>query len=302
MQRGQIAILHDPSDAALAARSLIIIEDALAEFGAHLPAGNEPIRIIIAHTADEFRMYSSQFGFTHVNGVARPAAGLIAVKPPYLRTGPGDYAGTLRHELVHVLLARNVNEAQLPKWLNEGLCMFLANENYWNSIFTIARMYVQGRIIQYRNLDLSFSMPGDEQQFGDAYAQSLSMTHFMFDELGEETFWKVILGMRDLSLMESLRANAGMSTRDLWDAYRRSLWGYAIIGTLGSGSIFLFPALLLIIAVIRKHFKARRILRRWEEEERLGEDDLILSWDDLAEGPYDWEEDASDDRDRNWRG
>jgi hypothetical protein len=302
LQRGLIGIQHHPSDALLATHSLDVVEGAVAEFGRHLPMGDAPIQIIIAHSAAEFRSHAAHLGFSHVNGIARPSAGLIVVKAPHIRTGRGDYAGTLRHELVHVLLARNVNTAYLPKWLNEGLCMFLANENYWNSVFTIGRMYVQGRIIEYRDLDLRFAMPGDEQQFGDAYAQAISMTRYLYNMLGEDAFWAVILGTRDLTLMDSLRTHAGMSTRDFWDAYRRSLWKFALLGSVGSGSIFVLPACLLIIAVIRKRFKNRHILRRWADEERLETDETVFSWDDVAEEPYEWEEQASEERDKRWRG
>jgi hypothetical protein len=234
-----------------------------------------------------------------VSGLARPHQGLIIVKAPRLRGVREDFRGTLRHELVHILLARNVNTAFLPKWLNEGLCMMLANEHYWNSLFTIARMYVQRRIIPYRDLDLSFAMPGDEREFGDAYAQALSMTRFLRDRLGEERFWQVVLATRELTFMEAMKTHAGMNVAAFWDAYRASLWKIAVIGTVGSGSLFFIPAFLLILAVIRKKFTNRKILRRWEQEEREG--DVILSWDDVSEGLHDWEIEEEERREREER-
>jgi len=52
----------------------------------------------------------------------------VAVRAPYLVEGPASFAGTLRHELLHVLLARNVNLDHLPRWLNEGIAMRYARE------------------------------------------------------------------------------------------------------------------------------------------------------------------------------
>ncbi|MFP4500677.1 MAG: hypothetical protein ACLFTT_06725 [Candidatus Hydrogenedentota bacterium] len=296
LKQDVFAIHHHPDDRRAAEQSARVLVRAVREFGGHLPPGDEPINVVIAHTAQEFARYARSFGGNRVSGLARPSQGLIVVKAPHLRFAQSDFAGTLRHELVHVLLARNTTAGNMPKWLNEGLCMSLANEHYWNSIFKIARMYVQGRIIDYKDLELSFTAPGTEQAFGDAYAQGLSMTRYLRDQLGDARFWLFIQDMASMSFADALDKHTGMTVLEFWHAYRGSLWKVAIIGTIGSGSVFSLGAVLLVLAVIRKWiFTNRRILRRWEEEDR---DDVILSWDDVAEGPYEWERDQEEENGR----
>lgn len=294
IERGILRIQHHESDRPTAEHALEILEEALAEFGHELPPGEETIRVIIAHDIQSFSAYARAFGGVEVSGLARAEEGLIVVKAPQLRYAHSDFRGTLRHELVHVLLARNTNPDYLPRWLNEGICMSLANEYYWNSLFHIARMYVHNRIIEYEDLDMRFRVPGDEMAFGDAYAQALSMTRFMRDRFGDEAFWEIVRGTRTGVLGAALREFTGMTVRDFWLAYRASLWKIALIGMIGSGSVFGIPAILLIIAYFRKRYTNRKLLERWALEE--GEDDIILSWDDVAEGPYDWEENDEDDR------
>lgn len=288
-------IEYDPADAATARHSLQVLREAIGEFSHRLSPGDQPIRLFIAHTSDQFMVYAKSFGSVRVSGLARSEEGLIVVKAPGLRYAHEDYHGTLRHELVHVLLARNVNTDYLPRWLNEGLCMSLANEYYWNSLFHVARMFAGGRIIPYKDLDMRFRSPGDEMEFGDAYAQALSMTRFMREEFGEDAFWAVILGTKDKMFARSLEEHAGLTVLGFWDVYHRSLWKVALIGSLGSGSIFGIPAVLLILAFIRKRYTNRRLLRQWAIEEAEN-DRGIVSWDDVAEGPYDWEQDEDDDR------
>ncbi len=158
-------------------------------------------------------------------------------------------------------------------------------------------MYVQGRIIDYKDLELSFTAPGTEQAFGDAYAQGLSMTRYLRDQLGEARFWDLIRDTAEMSFADALAKHTGMTVLEFWNAYRGSLWKIAIIGTIGSGSVFSVGAVLLVLAVLRKwFFTNRRILRRWAEEDP-GED-IILSWDDVAEGPYDWEREKEEENDR----
>lgn len=293
LRDGLLHIEHDPADAATAQYSLQVLREALSEFGHRLPPGREPIRLIIAHTHDQYMVYAKSFGSVRVSGLARSEEGLIVVKAPGLRYAREDYHGTLRHELVHVLLARNVNTGYLPRWLNEGLCMHLANEFYWNSLFHVARMFAGGRIIPYKDLDMRFRDPGNEMEFGDAYAQALSMTRFLRKEFGEDAFWSIVLGTRDKLFARTLEEHARMTVLEFWDAYHKSLWKVALIGTLGSGSIFGFPAILLVLAFIRKRFTNQKLLRQWAVEEAEADRDIV-SWDDVADGPYDWEQDEDD--------
>ncbi|MCC6145331.1 MAG: hypothetical protein IT368_16115 [Candidatus Hydrogenedentes bacterium] len=283
-------------DADLATRSLQVLEEARREFAPRLPAGDEPIRIVIAHTMNEFMSHARVFGQMNVSGIAKPDESLIVVKAPHLRRLGEDYRGTLRHELVHVLLHRNSNPAYLPRWLNEGLSMSLANEYYWQSVIELAQMYASRRIIEYKDLDQAFYAPGTEMKFGDAYAQALSMTRWMRDEFGEEVFWSMIADTRNVPFAEALQKHTGMNVREFWEAYHGSLWKLALIGIFTSGSLFTPAAILAIIAYLRKRAQNQRTLEQWAVEE--GEEDLILSWDDVAEGPYDWEEDEEDE---SWR-
>lgn len=303
LEQGIFRIEFDPAGQDIAAASADLLENAVAEFHHVLPAGNDPIRVVIAHDAATFRRLAGRLAQSNISGFARPHESLMVVKAPRLRRAGDDYAGTLRHELLHILLHRNINTAYLPVWLNEGICMSLANEYRWASMLQMARMFARGRIIPYRDLDLSFRAPGDELEFGDAYAQALSMTKFLRKRLGEEMFWEVVLATSDIPFGQAMREIAGWPIDEFWQAYRRSLWGVAVIGLVSSGSVFTPAAFLLIIAFLRKRMQNNRTLKRWEREE-AEEDDMIVSWDDIAEGPYDWEsaaQDQDDAGDEPWR-
>lgn len=290
MRSGSFAVDFHPEDRLVAGLCLDYLEDARLEFAGRLPLGDGDVRVFLAHTKEEFTQQAGNFGELAVAGVAKPAEGLIILKAAGLRTPGDDFRGTVRHELVHILLHRNTNTNNLPRWLNEGLCMSLANEYYWSSIFQIATMFVQNRIIEYRFLDMTFRTPGDETEFGDAYAQGLSMTRYLRDRLGEDKFWRVVYAMRTLSFNDALQQEAGWTLAGFWNDYSRSLWRVAIIGSVASGSLFLPIAALVIIAWLRQQWRNGKILRRWAREEAAvaKEPTVYTSWDEVVNDPDAW--------------
>ncbi len=294
LTQGPIQVSYHTGDLEAADRCIHVLTEATGEFEARLPLGEEPLRVLIAHTTDEFMRYARRYSQVNVNGIAKSSRGLIVVKAPRLRGVGDDFAGTLRHELLHVLLYRNTDTGALPRWLNEGIAMSLANEYYWESTLAMAKMFMGGRIIEYRNLDRAFLAPGDEMVFNDAYAQALSMTRYLRDRLGEEKFWAVVLGCKALPFPDALRQHGGISPRDLWDGYRRSLWLIALIGTLATGSFFTPAAFLVVIAYFRTRQKNRKTLRRWALEEAADTGPELYTWDEIVDGPYEWEYDEDD--------
>ncbi len=275
-----------------------VIESAWTEYLQHLPITNtEPVQVWIVRTSEDFVSMSygrSPFLFS---GVARPGSGIIIIKAPRLRTWGEDFAGTLRHELVHVFLSRAGLEDQLPLWFNEGLAMFLANEYYWSAGLRMSQIVLTYRLIEYRNLDRELMLTTTPDTTSSAYIQSLSMIQYLWKQLGEEKFWKMVNNCKEKSFVESLREVGGMSLDEFWNGYRRSLWIVTLIGTLTTGSIFTPIAVLAVIVFLWVWRRNRRKLKAWEEEEEEDEQLGIhpIPWEHLTQEPYDWEMDDDDE-------
>ena len=288
LSRPPFEIHHQPADLAHAEASADTLQDALREYSPRLPPGPAPIRVVIAGTLGDFLRRVGSFAQLRVSGVARADIGLIIVQSPSIRTADEDYNGTLRHELLHILLYRNTDTERLPRWLNEGLCMSFANEYHWQGGLAIARIFFSGRVIPLDKLDLAFSHPGDEQEFGDAYAQALSLVRYMRDQLGDETFWAVVLGCRTHDFETSLRANAGVELGQLWAGYRQSLWWVALIGAISSGSLLAPVSVLPLLTWWSVRRRNRRRLQEMAAEEQLAPE----------EDPY-WEHNPEDDEEED---
>ena len=294
MTAGVFEIEYAPADEPLARSSLETLEESLDQFSKRLPSGNSAIHVTICHTVADFTRLAGGYARAPVGGIAKSHMGVIVVKAPGLLPPGQDYRGMLRHELIHVLLARNTDAANVPRWFDEGLAMVVSKELRWESGMRIARMYAQGRLIPYWDLDMAFAPLGDEGKFDAAYAQALSMTRYLADQLGEDRFWELVHALRTTPFEDALATYAGLTPRGLYDAWARSLWKVALLVSIVSGfSAFQLMAILVVVAYLRKRRRGRQILRQWEEEDR---EPPLFTWESVDEGPFPWEDEDAEQR------
>ncbi len=275
-----------------AERAQSIIESAWTEFSQYFPIENEsPVQVWLVRTTEDFSKMSSGRSSFLYGGIARPGSGIIVVKAPRLRKWGEDFAGTLRHELVHVFLHRAGLDERIPLWFNEGLAMFLANEYYWSTGLRMSHIVITNRLIDYRNLDRDLMLTTSPDTTSSAYVQSLSMVQYLYKKLGDKKFWEMVRECKDKRFVQSLKEIGGLSLDEFWYGYRRSLWIITLMGALATGSIFMPIAILAIFVFLWIWRKNQQKMKKWEEEE--AEDELLgirtIPWEHLTQEPYDWE-------------
>jgi hypothetical protein len=295
IEGGIIRVHVSEGGKALAEETLAILQAGLAQYDARLPAGDTPIDIAIARTPAEFNALGAPAGMRRVEGFAVSRESRIVLKAPHLMRPDASYASVARHELLHVLLARNSEPGNLPRWLNEGIAMLISGEYRWSSMYRVASMYGRGRVIEYDALEFAFAAPGDEEEFGNAYAQSLSMTKYLRDRVGEAAFWELIAELKTAPFDEVLHRRLGLTEDDFVQGWEGSLWTVAVVSSLVSGfGAFQLAAVLALWAYVRKRRRGQRILRTWAAEE-AEEPEIMFPWQlEDREGPHPWEEDSDD--------
>jgi len=295
---GLFRVEYPSSEETMAKNSLDVLQQAVVEFSPRLPAGDQPIRVRICGSLAEFQTLAREYGRAHVGGIAEPERGLIVLKSPRLLPSGHDYRGTIRHELLHVLLARNTDPAHLPRWFGEGVAMVMSRENRWGYSFRVARAYARGDLIPYPDLNLAFAPRGDEALFDDAYAQVYSITRFLLKRVGEEKFWSLTLSLKHMDFEQALKEHAGLTPGGLYSAWCQSLWKVALISALVSGfGVFQLAAMLVVAAYVRKHRQGLQTLREWKEDEE-DEQDESNSPTPESEEYFDelWEQEDDDNR------
>jgi hypothetical protein len=287
LTKGPFTVEYHPDDHTAAEGALHDLLAARNEFSAHLPLGEAPVTVRIAHTMNEFLGLSGRFAHVGVSGVTRADQSSIVLKSPRLRSIDEDFRGTVRHELIHVLLHRNTDTQRLPRWLNEGICMMLANEIRWESAIDLTRMHLTGQIIPLESLDRAFMALGSERQFGDAYSQALTMTRALHDEVGEEAFWAVVAAVRTEPFSQALADKGGISLEQFWADFNGGLWGLSLITTLRTGSFWGVITGLCLVTGLARWWRNRRIMRGWEREE-LEESEDVFDWDRILDDADTW--------------
>lgn len=290
LRDSSIEVFYVPEARAEAEDVLRILAAAIADLAPRLPLGEEPVRVVIPQTLAEFARFAPDYSHVSVEGVAHSHTGWMIVKSRALHRPDSSFPGTLRHELVHVLLARNTALGNLPRWLNEGIAMTLAGELHWSAPFRVTRMQATGDVIPYAHLDFAFQS-GEARVVHNAYAQSLSMTDYLMDKLGEARFWEMVASLQHQSFGKAVQEYMGLTPLAFWEAWRRSLWGLALAVSLMSGfTAFQVMAALLVLGYLRKRRQARLKLAQWEAEE--AEDGVFTVWDLENQDPaYPWEDD-----------
>ena len=77
--------------------------------------------IVIARDTETFRKI---VGSKIIVAFAVPERNLIVLDSSRVYTKPFSLEATLKHELCHLLLHRNIREDNLPQWLDEGVCQW----------------------------------------------------------------------------------------------------------------------------------------------------------------------------------
>lgn len=294
ISEGPFIIDFHPDDKVAAEEGLRDLAVARDEFAPHLTLGDEPVHIRIAHNMNEFMGLSGMYAHVGVNGVTRADHSSIVVKSPRLRSIGEDFRGTLRHELIHVLLHRNTDTERLPRWLNEGICMMLANEIRWESAIDVTRMHLTGRIIPIESIDRAFTAPGSNLEFSDAYAQALTMTRALFNEVGEEKFWSVVDALRTEPFPEALAEKGGITLDQFWADFNGGLWSISLVTTLRTGSFWGVITFLCLLTGLVRWWRNRRIMRGWVHEE-LDESETSFDWDRILEDADAWKRQHRED-------
>lgn len=215
----------------------------------------------------------------YASGVAYPYRGLIllTLTAPETWERP-DVPKVLVHELSHIALHRAVNdpaspevERSVPRWFAEGVAIYQAREMSLERTRTLWGGTVGGRLMTLEQLGSGF--PSRPHQVSLAYAQSADFVAWLRGrERGEEKFREVIRRLRrgqdfDTALTRTYSTNLTRLEID-WHANLGERF-QALPLLVGSGSLWVLAAFLIVIAYIKRRRRDREKHEEWEREDRI---------------------------------
>jgi len=227
--------------------------------------------IVLANDRDTFR---KMVGSDSILAFAVPQRNLIVLDTSRVYTKPFTLRTTLKHELCHLVLHRNIQGDRLPRWLDEGICQWasggIAELMAEDSDKALAQATASDMLIPIGGLE---RFPDEDKSLLLAYEESKSFVEYLISKSGEEGFLQAVGYFKEgNSLDEAIQRSFSMSLHDLeqdWQSHlkRKYTWVYYLSSNLYT-ILFVFAALITVYGFIRLLQKKRA----YKDEETEDED------------------------------
>jgi hypothetical protein len=226
--------------------------------------------------------------------VAIPHRRLMAVKSPAHFPLGRSLREFLAHEYTHLALEDRLRHRPAPRWLDEGLAMYISSEWGWEQNLVMTRAVIFGSIIPLDEIEKLNQFSGGKAQI--AYSESYLAVKYLLDNYGRESFYIFLDGIAerksiDQALMAAIGSNYGGFEKEYFGylQQRYTLMSFFV------DTIYLWIVLALVVAVgfIFYLKRRRKYFSRWDDEDRYQSRDFDY-------GDPDNPEQVEDDEDKPW--
>jgi len=206
-------------------------------------------------------------------GAAYPLRARIVIRDPAsLNNKKINLSRLVKHEITHVVFGLYIgrNLKHVPRWFNEGVAMYEADEWTYGHYWIMLTGALSNSLIPLYELAQDF--PQNESQARMAYTQSCSIVTYMTEKYGSDSLRQCIrLIAEGRSIDEAMAGAIGIDTiwlerKWLKDLKKRYKWVSLVTSWV---VLWGFVVLVALLAYWRRRLKNRRIIRQWEEEEEL---------------------------------
>lgn len=225
--------------------------------------------VYIADTDEEFQSKTGTSFPDWGIGCAIPSRHLLVVKSPIKFRYGKSLKQVLEHELAHIFLEEKVKGKRVPRWLDEGFAMMQSHEWTLGQDVVVARAVMTNSIFPLSKIERLNQF--NQSQANLAYTMSFLAISYLFREYGEEGFIDVVDllsqgGNWDEVFLKGTGSDYIDFQMEFYDYIRTR---YQWINLLGDTYFFwLGLAFLIIVIYLLKKRHAKKILKRWEEEEK----------------------------------
>jgi hypothetical protein len=266
-------------------RRLIVILDDSLDYRAD---------IFIAESPEDFQKAIGAAFPDWGAAAALPYRQLIAIKSPAHFPLGKSLRELLQHEYAHLALADRLRPGEAPRWLDEGVAMFISSEWGWSDNINITRAVLFNSLIPFREIEQLNRFSEGKAQI--AYSQSYLAVKYLLDSYGKESFNLLLDELKrknptDRALMSAIGSGYDGFEKEFFESLRKR---YTLM-TFFSDTFYFWLALALLVVVgfILGYRKKRRYYKKWEEEDRYQSRDFDYGDPDNME--------EADDEDEPWR-
>ncbi len=240
------------------------LEHAMQVLGLRRPG--PPIRLTLA--GEDSTVAQNTPGW--IAGFAYPNLGVAVLFPERSPTYPdSNFEDLVLHEVSHILTARAAGGRKVPRWLDEGLALFLGRS--WQLEDRSRLTWAMLREGEVPLADLEDRFSSDRASATRAYAISGAFVHDLVRKRGVDSMAAILAGIAfGLPFPEAFQRAIGASLEQaeiyFWEYH--SLW-YRWVPILSSSmALWVAITLLALVAFRRRRALDTAQLKQWEEQEQ----------------------------------
>jgi len=222
-------------------------------------------------------------------GVAIPHKHRIVIKSPRITPGDKPLGELVAHEYGHIILESAVRYQDVPRWLNEGLAMYLSAEWSWDDNLSMARAVIGGGAIPLNDIEYLNRFNAAKAQV--AYSESFLAFKYFLDTYGASSL-RILLAeiASGRPIDAAMTAAIGADTDAFEREFSRFLQGrYNIVSFLFDSNLFwILLAMVVIVGFIFVRLRRRRRIEQLDDYEALHSTD------------FDYGETEKPDEDKPW--
>ncbi len=263
------SVYYQKGDSVNARTILTILEKEFPSLSSELGIKpTSPIGIYIA---------PSRISFNRLTGGAIPHWGeavadarkqIIIVKSPRWFRSNNRPRTLLTHELVHILVGIATNNATLPRWLNEGLAIYISGETEYADGREIAHARFSDQLIPLQQIDAMFAF--EQFQAHLAYQQAFSAISYLVETYGHTALSALLQSVRrERNFERAFQKTFAVSTQRFeqdWRAWLEKKYRYTFLVDFEYW-LWLVIVLLFFAAFLMVQRRKRRKLAEWEQSE-----------------------------------
>jgi len=226
--------------------------------------------LVLLNDPKRFRQMA---GHELVVAYALPKKKVVVIDHSKMNTSPFTLQTTFKHELCHLLLHHYINDDNLPRWLDEGVCQW-ASDGLADIIMDAKRDLLPAAILSDTDFDLEklkHQFPRDKNGLILAYEQSKSVLEYLNREYGSQAildFLKLLQQGYDLTSAFEIRFATSFDAFEYqWRAHlKKNINWFTYLSIHLYEILFVSAALLTIFGFVRKIIR-RRAYSQLEDEE-----------------------------------
>jgi hypothetical protein len=233
-----------------------------------------PISVFIAESEAEFnKLLGENFPDWGI-GAAIPEHSLIVLKSPKVFKYDKPINQVARHELAHVFIHHKVKGNEIPRFMDEGLAMYLSFEWEFGQDLFVARAVFTNSIIPLYRIESVNSFKSGKAEL--SYTESFLAASYFLKEYGKSNLDTLLLSLsQNEGIDQALIKSIGINYDDFQKEFSSYIKDrYRVVFLLSDSFLYwLGLAFLIIIIYFLKRWRNKKVLEKWEREEKLGKYD-----------------------------